>query len=330
MGSHEKKDKVLLLVYKYASLALFVSIFLFLSAMSDKFLTVQNLLNILEQAASLGIVATGMTFVLLVAGIDLSVGSVMFLSAAVAGKLFITGTPFWLIILIMIGIGFIVGFLNGFISTKFNIMAFIVTLSTLYVGRGLGLMITETRELKLPDTFLKIGYTNILDIPLPIVIFVIVLIIAHLVLIYTPFGRQIYAVGNDRNAAQKSGIPIQRILVSVYVISGLMAAVGGIVAVAQLGTVAPNFGNGREFEVVAAAVLGGTSLFGGKGRVFPGTVFGVILMLTIENGLVIINADPYIFPLVSGFIIFLAVFVDSMRNKKMSILGKRKIRVQEK
>ena len=324
---NKQKDKLVLYAYEYSSLALFVAVFIAFSLMSDKFLEVQNLVNILLQTAATGIVAIGMTFVLLVAGIDLSVGSIMFLTAAIAGKLLSTGMNLPLVLVIMLLVGLLIGFINGFVSTKFKIVAFIVTLATLYVGRGLGLLITETREMKLPESFLIIGTSDVLGIPIPIIIFLAVLAIAHFTLNHTALGRQIYAVGNDPVAAKKSGINVSFILILVYVISGLTATIGGTVAVAQLGTVAPNFGNEREFIVIASAVLGGTSLFGGRGKVFPGTLLGALLILTIENGLVIINADPYIYPLISGGIIFLAVFIDSMRNHKLTILKRHKIRV---
>jgi len=313
--------------YTYASLLLFVLVFVAFSLMSDKFMEVNNLMNIVRQASSIGIVAVGMTFVLLVAGIDLSVGSVMFLGACLAAKLMEQGLPIWGGFIVILLTGLLVGFINGYVSMRFRIMAFIVTLAMLYVARGLGLMITKTRETKLPDQFLKIGYTDFLGIPVPVLIFLLVLLAAHITLKHTPFGRYLYAVGNDPEGARKAGLPVNKILVSVYVISGLAAAIGGIVAISQLGTVAPKFGDQREFVVIAAAVLGGTSLFGGRGHVFPGTVLGAILILTIENGLVIINADPYIYPMVTAGIIFLAVFVDSMRNKQLEKLGRRKIRV---
>lgn len=314
-------------VYKYATIALFILVFLVFSLMSDKFLDGHNVMNILLQSSSIGIVAIGLTFVLLVGGIDLSVGSVMFLSAVVAAKLFQQGLPLWAGFILILITGLVIGFVNGYVSAKFKIMAFIVTLGMLYVCRGLGLAITQTRETKLPEGFLQIGQSDLLGIPVPVVIFVIVLAAAHFVLKYTPFGKQVYAVGNDPAGAKKAGLPVNRILISVYVICGFTAALGGLVAIAQLGTVAPKFGDQKEFEAVAAAVLGGASLFGGKGNVFPGTALGALLILMIENGLVIVNADPYIYPVVSGCIIFLAVFVDSMRNKQLEKLGRRKIRV---
>ena len=323
------QSQALIKFYSYAFLLLFVLVFAVFSLLSDQFLDGQNLINIVRQASSIGIMAVGMTFVLLVAGIDLSVGSVMFLGACIAAKLMEHGWPVWSGFAVMLLTGLIIGFVNGYVSTRFRILAFVVTLATLYMGRGLGLMITETKETKLPEQFLKIGYTDFLGIPVPVWIFLVVLVTAHLILKHTPYGRQIYAVGNDPEGAKKAGLPVNRILISVYVICGLFAGIGGIVALTQLGTVAPKFGDQREFVVIAAAVLGGTSLFGGRGNVFPGTVLGAILILTIENGLVILNADPYIYPLVTAGVIFLAVFVDSMRNKQLEKLGRRIIRVEK-
>lgn len=319
-------EKLSSMAYQYATIVLFVLVFLVFSFMSDKFLDAKNVMNILQQSSSIGIVAIGLTFVLLVAGIDLSVGSVMFLSAVVAAKLFEYGLPLWAGFIIILATGLFIGFLNGYVSAKFRIMAFIVTLAMLYVCRGFGLMLTQTRETKLPEGFLTIGQSQILGVPAPVVIFLIVMAVAHFVLKHTPFGKHVYAIGNDAAGAKKAGLPVNRILISVYVICGFTAALGGLVAIAQLGTVAPKFGDQREFVAVAAAVLGGTSLFGGKGNIFPGTVLGTLLILMIENGLVIVNADPYIYPVVSGCIIFLAVFVDSMRNKQLEKLGRRKIR----
>jgi ribose transport system permease protein len=323
------KARIVMWFYTYASFLLFTLVFAVFSMLSDKFLDAKNLMNIFQQSSSIGIVAVGMTFVLLVAGIDLSVGSVMFLGACLAAKLMEQGFPIWAGFIVIIIVGLLVGLLNGYVSTRFKIMAFIVTLATLYICRGLGLMITKTRETKLPEEFLKVGYSDVFGVPLPVIIFLIVLLTAHYVLKYTPFGKQVYAVGHDREGAKKAGIQVNRILIYVYIICGFTAAIGGIVAIAQLGTVSPKFGDQREFIVIAAAVLGGTSLFGGRGQVLPGTVLGAILILTIENGLVIINADPYIYPIVTALIIFLAVFVDSMRNKQLELLGRRKIRTNK-
>jgi ribose transport system permease protein len=162
----------------------------------------------------------------------------------------------------------------------------------------------------------------------PIIAFSLVLIVAHLVLSRTPYGRQIYAVGHDPQMARKAGVKVHRIVGSVYFVSGFCAAVAGILALTQLGAVSPTFGTNREFTAIAAAVLGGTSLFGGRGRVFPGTLLGALLMQSVENGLVILNANEYLYPLVMSVIIFVAVAVDSGRGALLTRLMRRPIRVE--
>lgn len=321
-------SRALQFFYTYSALIVFVTVFTVFSLLSDKFLEPQNILNILTQSAAIGIVAIGITFVLLVAGIDLSVGSVMFMSAAVAAKVLGSGFPLWFGFLVMALVGLAVGLANGFVSTRFAVPAFLVTLATLYMGRGFGLLLTETRQVSLPEGFLAVGQARVLGIPLPVLVFAAVLVVAHYTLTRTPFGRHLYAIGNNREAAEKAGIRVRTILISAYAISGLAAGIGGMVAVAQLGAVAPNFAEERELVVIAAAVLGGTSLFGGRGAVFPGTVLGAVLLLTIENGLNLINANPYIYPLITASVIFLAVLVDSVRTGQLAKLNKRKIRVE--
>jgi len=319
-------DKILMRFLANSSWLLGCAVFLFFGVLSPKFLEIANLVNILIQSSSAAIVAIGMTFVLLTGGIDLSVGAIMFLSAVVAGKMVLGGSPLPLVMMAIMVIGVVFGSVNAFFITRLKILAFVVTLATLYVGRGLALMISQTRAMNLPETFLHIGSARPIGIPFPILVLAAVLVLSHLLLTRTAYGRQVYAVGNDLASGIKAGIPVYRIQASVYIVSGLLAAVGGIVSVAQLGAVSPTFGNQREFAAVAAAVLGGTSLFGGRGKVFPGTILGAILIQAVENGLVILNADPYIYPLITASIIFLAVMLDSLRRQQFKKLHSRKTR----
>jgi ribose transport system permease protein len=308
------RNRVERFLLERASLLLFVAVFLAFGVLSPKFLEAQNLVNILVQTSSIAVTAIGMTFVLLVAGIDLSAGSVMFISAIVAVKLALNGQPLALAVAAALSAGLLSGAVNAALVTRLRIPAFIVTLGTLYIGRGFGLWLTETRAMNLPENLLQIGAARILGAPVPILVFFLVTAAAHIALAESPFGRRIYAIGADREAAQKAGINARRIVFQVYIISGLCAGIGGLISIAQLGAVSPTFGASREFAAVAAAVLGGTSLFGGRGKVFPGTVIGAILIQTVENGLVIINADPYLYPLVMSSIIFLAVLTDSLQH----------------
>ncbi|HEX4951739.1 MAG TPA: ABC transporter permease [Blastocatellia bacterium] len=314
------------LLLRHATWLLFIAVLAVFSLLSPRFLAANNFLNIIVQSAATTIVATGMTFVLLTAGIDLSVGSVMFVAAAVAGKLVLGGQPLWLACVVILLTGLLYGAINAVFITWLRVIPFIVTLATLYFGRGLGLWLTETRAMNLPDSILRIGTASIAGIPFPAVMLVLVVVTAHLVLTRTSFGRQIYALGNDADAARKAGIHVGRIQFAVYVISGICAALGGLVSIAQLGAVSPTFGTNREFAAIAAAVLGGTSLFGGRGGVLPGTLLGALLIQTVENGLVIVNADPYLYPLVMSAIIFLAVLVDSLRNQRLLRAQRRTIR----
>ena len=295
------------------TLAVLASVF---GLLSPRFLQPANLLNIVVQSSSIGIVAVGMTMVLLTAGIDLSVGSIMFLSAAVAGKLVVKEDPLppgWAIAMIVcIGVAF--GAVNATLITAVRIFPFVATLATLYIGRGTGRWLTQTRAMNLPEAFLQIGQSRLLGVPLPVLILAGVAVSGHFMLTQTPFGRQLYAIGHDPSAARKAGIRVGRVRAAAYVISGFCAAVGGLVALAQLGAVSPTFGTQREFEAVAAAVLGGTSLFGGRGNVLPGTIVGALIIQTVQNGLVLTNADPYAFPVITGAIVFAAAVLDRIRS----------------
>lgn len=301
---------------RYATPILFALILLTFSVLSSQFFSPQNLLNILVQASSLGIIATGMTFVLLTAGINLSVGSIMFLAGVVSARMVVSGQPLWLAGLVVLAVGLAFGLVNAVLVFRVRIVPFIVTLATFYVGRGFGLFLSETRAINLPESFLQIGAARVWGIPFPVLVLVGVVLAGHGVLTYTAFGRQIYAVGHSAEKARRAGLPVSRVLLSVYLISGLCAALGGLVAIAQLGAVSPTFGYQSEFVAIAAAVLGGASLFGGKGTVFPGTLVGALFIQALQSGLVIVNANPYLYPLITGGVIFLIVMIDSLRHRQ--------------
>jgi ribose transport system permease protein len=321
-------NKLGLRLLNQSSLILFAGVLLLFGLLSPVFFQPANAVNILIQTSSTGILAVGMTFVLLTAGVDLSVGSIMFVAAAVGGKLILGGWSLPAVLLVMLGIGVLYGALNALFITRLAILAFIVTLATRYFGRGLGLHITETRAMNLPEAFYELGAARIIGAPLPVLIFGAVVLGAHVALTRTPFGRQIYAVGADEEAARKAGIKTRTVLFAVYVICGFCAAVAGIVSLSQAPTVSPGFGNNREFLAIAAAVLGGTSLFGGRGAVLPGTVLGAVLIQTIENGLNILNVNPYLYPLITSGVIFVAVLLDAVRSRVLARVNRRRIFVE--
>jgi ribose transport system permease protein len=209
--------------------------------------------------------------------------------------------------------------------TRARLAPFIVTLATLFIWRGFALWLTQTRAMNLPEWFLHLGAARALGMPLPLITFALAVAVAHIVLTRTPFGRQLYAIGNHPENARKAGIGVRRLLFAVYVISGLCAAVGAILALAQLGAVSPKFGENYEFKAIAAAVLGGTSLFGGRGGVWPGTVLGALLIQMLESGLVMLNADPYVYPFVTAAVILFAVLLDTTRQTIIFRIERRRI-----
>lgn len=303
------------LLLRSATLVLFVIMLAAFGAMEPRFLAPQNLINIVVQSASTAIVAAGMTFVLLTAGVDLSVGAIMFVGAAVAGKMAVGGAPLGACVAALLGIGLLGGIVNALLVTRLRIVAFIATLGTLYIGRGFATWLTQTRAINLPDaSFPALASGTWLGVPLPLWLLGLVLVIAHVVLTRTAFGRQVYAVGHNAEAARKAGVNTTRILAGAYLISGGCAALGGVITLGQLGSVSPKFGEFREFAAIAAAVLGGTSLFGGRGNVLPGTLLGAVFIQSVENGLVVVNADPYLYPMITSAVIFLAVLLDSLSH----------------
>jgi ribose/xylose/arabinose/galactoside ABC-type transport system permease subunit len=287
----------------------------------------ENIINIVKQASFVGFIAVGMTFVLLTAGIDLSVASNMYLSVVVSGLLMrALDLEILPALIIALGVGTLFGAVNAFLIIRLKIIPFMATLGTLVIGRGLGTALTESQQIDLPERMNTFGQTLIVGIPMPIIAFALVVVAAHLILTRTSFGRQIYAVGNDPEAGKKAGINTDRVIAGVYILSGFCAGLAGFILVSQLGgRVDRSFAEGREFDAIAAAVLGGTSLFGGAGNVF-GTVIGAVLIQMVQTGLAFNLVNLYLQPMVKALIIFLAIFFDSLRDASMKKLKRRFIR----
>lgn len=320
-------NRTMKFVLKNSTAVLFVLIFIMFGLIAPRFFTVKNFQNILSNASYIGIIAVGMTFVLLTGGIDLSVGSTMYLSAVVCGKLINEmGFPILPAVLLSLVVGFMVGMVNAFAITKLHLVPFITTLITQTIARGLGLFITRSIAVNYPDSVTLMSTSKIAGfIPLQIFIFLGVVFVAAIVLNRTRYGRQLYAVGNDLESAKKAGIKSSQLIASTYVISGVLAALGGFVTITQIGRVNAGFGSGDEFDAIAAAVLGGASLFGGIGTVFPGTVLGTVMIEMIQAGLVFANIDIYVQPIIMAAIIFSAVFIDSVRTTQIKKLERRNI-----
>ena len=315
-------------VLRNMPLILFVFVFVLFSLLDERFFRLDNFSNIVETSAFVGLLAVGMTAVLLTGGIDLSVGATMYITAAVVGMLLQQDVNYIVAILAGIVAGTSWGFVNAFLIAKVGLVPFVATLATLTVGRGIGLLLTESRQFILPPE-MAYAATDVFGIPLPVVVLTLVVIAAVVFLRFTPMGRQIYAMGNDREAAMKAGLHVVRLTGSVYVISGFCASLAGVIAISQQGSVSAGIGEGVEFRAIAAAVLGGTSLFGGVGAVFPGTIIGVLLVQMISTGLVYLQVDLYLQDMVAASVIFFAVFVDAQRMRLLARLERRNIRVDK-
>ncbi len=316
-----------LFLLEHMSKILFIFVLIVFGLLSDKFLTYKNFLNIFVQTSHLAILATGMMFVLLLSSIDISVGAIMYLCVAVVGAFFVDSgilTMFF----VAICVGAIFGFINAMIVLRFKIVPFIATLATFFIGRALALTLTETRLVMFPMEFLRVNKVTFFGIHWTIWCMFFVIFIVWIMLNWTRFGRYLYAIGANKNAAQKSGIPIFLVTVGAFTICGLLAGLASIISISQVGAASTNFGLQKEFAAISAAVLGGTSLFGGRGNVF-GVLFGAILIQMISNGLGIINANPYIYPLITALIIFIAVLADSQKTHMIQKIERRKIRIHE-
>ncbi len=323
---NSKRRQVRLWLLNQTPVLLLLVVLAVFGSLSPKFFELQNFVNILVQASAIAVAATGMTLVLVTAGVDLSGGSIVFLSVAVAGKMIAAGQSMWLAFAAAILVGFLAGALNALWITRLGVQPFIATLAMLFAARGLGLWITNTRAMNMPEAVTHLGALRWAGIPLPIIVMLVVTAVLHWRLTSAPWGRQLYAVGNNSQAAKKAGIHVEPILFSAYVICGGCAALCGLIALTQTGAVSPSFGQQKEFAAIAAAVLGGTSLFGGRGSILPGTLLGAVLFQTVENGLVILNADPYLYPMLLSAVIFVAVLLDSTRQRLIERVSRRLIR----
>jgi simple sugar transport system permease protein len=291
--------------------AFFLAMVVCFSLITSTFLTEANLLNILRQIAPLMIVAVAMTFVITTAGIDLSVGSVVALINALSAISLQAGIPWPAVVLLMLALGAAVGVFQGFFIAYEGIPAFIVTLAGLSAIRGVALLLTRGYSIPIdPNSlFNEIGRGWVLGIPMPAIIAVLVLAVGYVIFNETTFGRYVTGVGANAEAVRRAGVNTRRITLSVYVLSGICAAVAGIIIAARLGSGSSNAGGGFELDVIAAVVLGGTSLFGGRGTM-TGTMLGALTVAVIGNGLILAHLSPFLTPIVEGVIILIAIWLN--------------------
>lgn len=298
----------------YGIYLILIAMIIFFTVQRPNFLTVSNILLILRTSSVLGIACVGMFFVLIVAGIDISVSMNMYISAVVGGTFLNNlGMPLIVCFLASGVCGFLIGSINGFFVTKVKIVPFIVTLATYSVARGMALFLTNQQMMFLDNKVMELASAKFLGISAFVFIFLGIVVIAHTVLTRTQFGRQLYACGNNLQGANKMGINGPRTVFFAYMICGALCGIAGMLSACNLGVINPNFSQGDEFVVISSSVIGGASLFGGKGRVFPGAIIGIVMVQAIINGLTMIGASAYVYTIFRGVIIFIAVMVDSIK-----------------
>lgn len=278
------------------------------------FLTASNLLNVGIQAATVAILAFGQTFVIVAAGIDLSVGSVAAVSAMIAAYTAANmGLPSWLTVIVGITAGAAFGAASGIANAFLKLPSFIATLAMLSIARGLTLVISDGRPISTTGVVNFFGST-VAGIPIPIVMFIIMGIIASVILNFTTIGRSMYAVGGNMEASRLSGISVHKTQLTVFILSGIFAAVAGLLIAGRLNSAQPQAASGYELDSIAAVVIGGASLSGGKGKI-SGTLIGAILLAVIRNGLNILNVSSFWQQVVIGCVIAVAVSIDTVRRK---------------
>ena len=315
------------LLKKSQSLIALFALCLVISLLTDKFATSTNLWNVLRQISVNICISVGMTLVVLMAGIDLSVGSVLAFSSAICAGLLKNGISIPALdlyigftvlggVLTALIVGLLLGLFNGWVITKFTLPPFVATLAMLTIARGATMLYTQGIPISnLGSGFEFIGSGWFLGIPVPVWISLLVVLIVVFITKKTTFGRYIYAIGGNEKAAFLSGINIKKIKLAVYSIAGMMAAVGGVLVTSRLNSAQPNAGTSYELDSIAAVVIGGTSLSGGLGSV-TGTVIGAAIIGVLNNGLVLLNVSPFWQQVVKGLVILIAVIIDQKSKGK--------------
>lgn len=297
------------------ALSALVVLLVAMSLLSGDFLTTQNLLNVGVQAAVTAILAFGVTFVIVSAGIDLSVGSVAALSATVlAWTATSQGLPVWLAIIFAVGTGIACGFVNGLLVSYGKLPPFIATLAMLSVARGLSLVISQGSPIPFPDSVSNLGDTIGGWLPVPVIVMIVMGLVTAVILARTYIGRSMYAIGGNEEAARLSGLRVKRQKLVIYGLSGLFAAVAGIVLASRLVSAQPQAAQGYELDAIAAVVIGGASLAGGVGKA-SGTLIGALILAVLRNGLNLLSVSAFWQQVVIGVVIALAVLLDTLRRK---------------
>jgi ribose transport system permease protein len=303
------------LIEKYRVLLIFIVLCGIAGVLSEVFFTMSNVMNVLRQVSIIAIIASGMTLVILIAGIDLSVGAVMAFSGAILAGALTAGWPLALALLAALGVGLLFGLFNGFITARFGVPSFIATLAIMVIARGMTLVYTKGYPLVVSnEPYRYIGSGRFFGVPIPIIIMFVVFGFMYWVLKYTSFGRYIFAIGGNEETAILAGINVRAIKIAVFGISGLLSALSAIIYTSRLMSAQPTAGTGIELDAIAAVIIGGTSLAGGKGGV-TGTLIGALIMGVLDNVLNLMNVSPFYQSIAKGLVILIAVLVDSKFSK---------------
>jgi inositol transport system permease protein len=299
--------------------------FIAFSLLSEGFFSTKNIFNIVRQISFMGLIAIGVTMVIITGGIDLGSGSVLALAAVVATSLAQLpdsatlkyeglSVPIFVPVVAALAVGALTGVINGSLISRFKIPPFIATLGMMTVARGFALIYSNKPLSQLTPEYNFIGQGVLFGVPFPVIILLVVAVTVHIMLNNTPFGRYIYALGGNEQAARISGVNINRVKIGVYTLAGLLSGLAGLVVSSRVGSGQPGQGMGIELDAIAAAVIGGTSLSGGIGTIW-GTIVGALIIGVLDNGLILLNVDQYWITIVKGAIIVVAVIIDERKNR---------------
>ncbi|GAB2025669.1 ABC transporter permease subunit [Lactovum odontotermitis] len=295
-----------------------IALMIVVTIINPSFLRTDNLLNLLLQVTANGFIAFGMTFVILTGGIDLSVGAILALSSALTAGFMVSGLPVWLAVILALIIGGLLGMVNGLFVAFGKLAPFIVTLATMTTYRGFTMVFTDGNPITkgLGDSFLfqYIGQGYLFGIPFPVILMIIVFVILYILLHKMAFGKSVYAIGGNEKAAYIAGVKLNKVKIIIYSISGMMAAISGLIVTSRLSSAQPGAGASYEMDAIAAVVLGGASLSGGKGRLV-GTLIGALIIGVLNNGLTIIGVSAFWQQVVKGLVILIAVLLDRFKSK---------------
>ncbi|WP_070000242.1 ABC transporter permease [Cellulosilyticum sp. I15G10I2] len=300
---------------KYGILAALIALIVFFSIVTDSFLTSVNIMNVLRQVAIIGMCSVGMTFVILTGGIDLSVGSVIGVSAVTAATLMGGGTHPILACLVALVIGFVIGLINGVLINELDMFPMIATLGMMTLLRGVAYLISGGKPVYgIPKSFLFLGQGYISYFPVPVIIMAIVFIVGFIILNKTVFGRTVYGTGGNQEASRLSGVSVKKVKYKIYAIEGILAAAAGIILVSRVNSGQPAAGQSYEMDIITACVLGGVSINGGEGKI-GGVLIGVLIMGILTNGMILMNVNEFWQWVVKGGVLLLAVAIDKVSQK---------------